>query len=555
MRKRHLILVAIGLLIGPCFSGSSAAAPATADFWKAAGNRGAVAAGGGEAADAAIGILQNGGNAIDAAVAAMLVLSVTDAQNFCFGGEVPILYYEARQNAVTVVCGQGAAPRLATVEYFQQNKGGRIPGSDDPTTAAVPGALDAYLTALDRYGTKTFAEVARPALAAVDHQKKPWAANLARTIRRLVEAESGTPADRKAGLRRVADYFYRGPLARDLDAWSRAHGGLIRSEDLAAHSTRIEEPLVVDYRGYTVCKCGAWTQGPCLLQALRLLEKFDLKSLGHNQPDYVHVVVEALKLALADRDTYYADPLYADVPLQQLLAPQYAELRRPLIDLKQASRQQRPGDPRAGKALLGTLPQDYRPAAENVRDTTTCLVADRWGNVVAATPSGWGGVLAGETGVILGSRLRSFNTWRGHPNCIAPGKRPRNTLTPTLVLKDGKPVAAISVAGGDQQDQVSLQLLLSYVEFGLTPAEAVTAPRFVTDHLVGSFNQPPPQLGSLLIYETAGRATIEALVARGHRASIAKPPLGHPVMLVIDPATGNKQAAGDPKARRHARAY
>jgi gamma-glutamyltranspeptidase/glutathione hydrolase len=330
---------------------------------------------------------------------------------------------------------------------------------------------------------------------------------------------------------------------------------LIRSEDLAAHSTRIEEPLVVDYRGYTVCKCGAWTQGPCLLQALRLLEKFDLKSLGHNQPDYVHVVVEALKLALADRDTYYADPLLADVPLQQLLAPQYAELRRPLIDLKQASRQQRPGDPRAGKALLGTLPQDYRPAAENVRDTTTCLVADRWGNVVAATPSGWGGVLAGETGVILGSRLRSFNTWRGHPNCIAPGKRPRNTLTPTLVLKDGKPVAAISVAGGDQQDQVSLQLLLSYVEFGLTPAEAVTAPRFVTDHLVGSFNQPPPQLGSLLIYETAGRATIEALVARGHRASIAKPPLGHPVMLVIDPATGNKQAAGDPKARRHARAY
>jgi gamma-glutamyltranspeptidase/glutathione hydrolase len=182
-------------------------------------------------------------------------------------------------------------------------------------------------------------------------------------------------------------------------------------------------------------------------------------------------------------------------------------------------------------------------------------VADRSGNVVAATPSGWGGVLAGKTGIILNSRLRSLNTWPGHPNCLEPGKRPRITLTPTLVLKDGKPVAAISVAGGDKQDQVTLQLLLGYVEFGHSPARAVTAPRFVTNHLIGSFNQPPPRLGSLSIYQSAGDDTIAALKDHGHNLSVTKPPLGHPVMLTIDPTTGRKQAAGDPRAGRHARAY
>lgn len=174
--------------------------------------------------------------------------------------------------------------------------------------------------------------------------------------------------------------------------------------------------------------------------------------------------------------------------------------------------------------------------------------------MAAATPSGWDGVLAGHTGVVLGSRLRSFNTWRGHPNCIEPGKRPRITLTPTLVLRQGRPVAAISVAGGDQQDQVTLQLLLSYIEFGLSPAEAVTAPRFITEHHVGSFNQPPAKLASLNLYESFGRETIGALAARGHRVELQKPPFGHPEMLTLDPRTGEKQAAGDPKAGRHARA-
>jgi len=531
----------------------TAAAGEQADFWKASGKHGAVVAGTAEAADAAIQMLSRG-NAIDATVSALLVLSVTDARNFCFGGEVPILVFDAKRNLVEVICGQGVAPRLATVEYFAKAAGGRIPGAGDPTTAAVPGALDACLTALDRYGTKTFAETAQPALRLLEQQPSPWKADLARTIRRLIEAEKASGGDRRRGLRLVADCFYRGPVAREIDAWSRQHGGLIRYGDLARSFTRVEEPVCVDYRGYTIVKCGPWTQGPLLLQSLRLLEKFDLKTMGRNKPDYVHTVVEAMKLALADRDTYYADPLFIDVPLQALLSTEYADLRRPLIDLAKASQEQRPGDPLGSRALLGKSPQAYRLSAGPIQDTTTCLVADRDGNVVAATPSGWDGVLAGRTGVVLGSRLRSFNTWPGHPNCIEPGKRPRITLTPTLVFRQGRPVAAISVAGGDQQDQVTLQLLLGYIEFGLSPAEAVTAPRFITEHYVGSFNQPPAKLGSLFLYESFGRQTIDALAARGHRVEVQKPPFGHPVMLALDPQTGQKQAAGDPKALRHARA-
>jgi gamma-glutamyltranspeptidase/glutathione hydrolase len=272
----------------------------------------------------------------------------------------------------------------------------------------------------------------------------------------------------------VADYFYRGPIAREIDAWSRANGGLIRYSDLATHVTRIEEPASATYRGHTVYKCGVWNQGPYLLQTLQLLEGFDVKSLGHNRPDAIHLTVEAMKLALADRDVYYADPLFEDVPLRELLSPKYVAMRRPLIDMKQASLVQRPGDPRGGKALLDAA-DARRGLGGPANDTTTCVVADGQGNVVAATPSGFSGPVIGDTGIWLGSRLQSFNIWEGHPNCIQPGKRPRITLTPTLVLKDDKPVIAVSVAGGDLQDQVTLQVLLNVIDFGLKPADAVTA--------------------------------------------------------------------------------
>ena len=523
---------------------------ASAKGWSAAGKRGAVAAGGQGAVDAGMEILKAGGNAADAAAATIFALSVTDGTSFCFGGEVPILVYDAKRSVVEVVCGLGTAPRLATRDYF--TKRGGIPNKGiEP--AAVPGALDACLTVLDRYGTKTFAEAIAPTLRLLDKRERPWHADLARTLRRLVEAEQGAAGDRRRGLRLVADYFYRGPIAREIDEWSRANGGLIRYPDLATHVTRVEEPATAAYRGHTVCKPGVWTQGPYLLETLQLLDGFDLKGLGHNKAAAVHVEVEALKLALADRDVYYADPNFAAVPLKELLAPKYAELRRGLIDPAHASLEQRPGDPVGGKALLEKFDPRIGVGGPS-KDTTTCVVADGQGNVLAATPSGFSGMVAGATGVYLGTRLQSFNNWEGSPNCIEPGKRPRITLTPTLVLKDGKPAFAVSVAGGDMQDQATLQLLTAAIDFGLAPADAVTAPRFGTNHLLGSFRQAAPQLGSLLLHPDFPAAVAKELAARGHKVTLRRPAEA-PVMIAIDPATGLLKAAGDPKARRHAAAY
>jgi gamma-glutamyltranspeptidase/glutathione hydrolase len=519
--------------------------------WQAEGTKGAVAAGGPESVEAGLAMLKAGGNAFDAAAATLLALSVTDADQFCFGGEMSVLLFDAKRNVVEVVCGQGAAPRAATREYFEQ-KGG-IPRSG-VESAAVPGAPEAIITLLDRYGTKTFAEAAAAALALLDRGEDRRHADFARTIRRMIDAEKSAGGDRRRGLRLASDFFYRGPIAREIDAWSREHGGLIRFADLATHTARIEDPVSAMYRGHRIFKCGPWTQGPYLLQTLQLLEGFDLKAMGRNEPDTVHVSLEALKLALADRDTYLADPLFESVPMEQLLSPKYAELRRGLIDLKKASADYRPGDPKNGRALLP--PAEIKKALPGrPNDTTTCVVADGAGNVVAATPSGWAGALAGDTGVWLGSRLQSFNAWKGHINCIEPGKRPRITLTPTLAFKDGRPVIAISVAGGDGQDQVTLQVLLNLIDFGLPVAEAVSAPRFLTHHHVGSFGQAPPDLGSALVNPEVGERTLNALEKRGHDVSLSARALWHPSAVTIDPKTRMLRAAGDPRTGRHSGAY
>lgn len=546
------VLQLVCLIVYTSFATASAQQPVDIAS-SATGEQGAVAAGRKPAVAAGIEVLQDGGNAVDAAVAAILVQSVVKSRSFCFGGEVPIIVYNAERDVVEVLSGQGTAPQLATLKWFQENRGGRIPRGD-PAGAAVPAVLHVCLTALDRHGTKTFAEVAEPMLRAMDRDEPRWNADLARHIRQSIEAEMNA-GDRSRGIQAVIDYFHRGPAAHALDKWSKENGGLIRYEDLANHTTHVEEPLTINYRGYTIYKCGPWTQGPYLLQTLRLLEAFDLKSMGRNSATYVHTLVEAMKLGLADRDAYYADPLHVDVPIPQLLSDEYTELRRPLIDRGRASLEQRPGDPRGGKALLGILPQSYKFPTKPDNDTTTCLVADRWGNVVAATPSGWGGVEAGRTGIVLGSRLISLNTWEGHPNCIAPGKRPRITLTPTLVFKEGKPVFAISVAGGDLQDQTTLQVLLNHIEFGLDPAEAVTADRFSTAHHVGSFSQTPPQLGSLSINDRVGASVLSELESRGHKVRKVGGAIAQPIAISIDPRTGRLHAAGDQRAGRHAAAY
>ena len=274
------------------------------------------------------------------------------------------MVYDARRGVVEVLAGQGAAPRLATLDAFRERGGIPAKGIE---SAAVPAALDACLTALGRFGTRTFAEVVAPTLRLLDAHEKDWHADLAATLRRLVEAEAASPGDRLRGLRLVADAFYRGPIAREIDAWSRAHGGLLRASDLATHVTRIEEPVAIEYRGHTVYKCGPWTQGPALLEALQLLEGFDLKAIGHNRPDAVHLTVEALKLALADRDVYYADPLFEDVPLAGLLAPEYASgpprPDRPEAGVPRAAA----GRPARGQGAPGRVRGPPRPGRPDVR--------------------------------------------------------------------------------------------------------------------------------------------------------------------------------------------
>jgi gamma-glutamyltranspeptidase/glutathione hydrolase len=528
-----------------------------------------VAAGGRDAVAAGLSILKAGGTAADAGAATIFALCVTDSRAFCFGGEVPILFYEAKHQIVTVIDGQGAAPRLATLDHFKGPSGIPAKGIEP---AAVPAALDACLTLLDRFGTMTFAQVIAPTKTLLKNRPRPepWHADLLQTLGILESAEAeaigrsghGTAAksDRTRGLRRVADEFYRGPIARRIDAWAKEKGSLIRYVDLATHTTRIEEPVSITYRGLTVYKCGAWTQGPALLESLQILEGFDLKSMGHNRPDAIHTIVEAIKLAFADRDTYYADPHFAQVPLAGLLSLDYAALRRDLIDPKHASLERRPGDPRSKKAVLNPASDPARrhipPPLADAHDTTTCLVADRFGNVVAATPSGWSGVLAGDTGVWLGSRLQSFNTWDDHPNVIVPGKRPRITLSPTLVLKENRPVLAVSVAGGDNQDQMTLQLLLNQIDFGLEPSASVVAPRFMSDHFISSFRQTPPALGRLRINREVGSEIREDLKGRGHILSVNTGSLSAaPCVISFDLASGKLRAAGDPRAGRHALAY
>ncbi len=526
---------------------------------EASGSGGAVAAGGREAVAAGIRILAEDGNAADAAAATLLALAVTDYGWFAIGGEVPLLIYDARRREVKVLCGLGRAPLdPEATEWFNVNG---IPSRGSMKSAPVPGAIDLCVTALKLYGTKSFAEAVTPTLELLDRHRQPWHADLAVTLRKLVEAERNATGTRAEKLTAARDRFYKGDVADELEAWYIASGAFLRKRDLAAHRTLVEDPVVVDYRGYTVCKCGPWTQGPVLCQTLNLLEGYDLNAMGHLSPDYIHALAEALKLGFADRDDYYADPLFADVPLDALLSDRYTRLRRPLIDMHKASHQRRPGDPLNMQPLRNQPPPEETRPTIPVRDTTTCVVADRWGNVVAATPScNLVGNRPGPSGVTQGNRIRCLNTTAGHPNRVEPGKRPRITLTPTLVLKNGKPVVAISVAGGDLQDQTTLNVLLNHLEFGMMPHEAVTAPRFNTGHHQNSFDPNRSRAAafvsprSLRVNEEIPEEVKAELAKRGHKMSTTKGPIAHPVMIAIDPATGTVHAAGDPKAKRHAAA-
>ena len=483
-------------------------------------------------------------------------------------------------------------------------KAGLIP-STGPLAATVPGVLDACVVALDQFGTKTLAEVMEPAIQLADgfpldelraqyiKTRAPifsqWAdakrvflpngevpkagdlfvqADLARTLRAIVQAErlaaKGMRNNRHAGLMAARDYFYRGPIAHRIGAYMQANGGLLAADDFAKFAAKVGQPVETNYRGYEVYKAGFWTQGPALLETLNMLEGFDLKKMGHNSPAYIHTLAEALKLGLADRDRYYGDPNFVKIPMTELLSKDYAALRRPLIDERHASLAQQPGDPQNMKAVLASAVQTIGrasavPPIERANDTTCVNVVDKDGNMFSATPSGaWlPAVVAGDTGVLMGQRLQSALTDPNSPNVVAPGKRPRITLTPTLVLKDGEPFMVLSTPGGDNQDQALLQVLLNIIEFGMNPQEAVEAPRFDTQHYVSSFDDHEFLPGSLNVESRVSLKTIEELSNKGHKVKVQGEwgTLSSPTVIMYDPKTGVASAGADPRRSRYAVAW
>ena len=594
--------------------------PSRADTFRPVvrGKRGVVAGGAPLSVEAGLRILQRGGNAVDAGVATILAASVIEFSHFSFGGEVPILI-KLKGQKVVVIEGMGQAPMKATREFFvnrTQNeggpptltssarRGGLIP-STGPLAATVPGVLDACVVALDQFGTKTLAEVMEPAIQLADgfpldelrvqyiKTRSPifsqWPdakrtflpngeipkagdifvqADLARTLRGIVQAErlasKGMRNNRHAGLMAARDYFYRGPIARRIGAYMQANGGLLAADDFAKFAAKVGQPVETTYRGYEVYKAGFWTQGPALIETLNMLEGFDLKKMGHNSPAYIHTLAEALKLALADRDRYYGDPNFVKIPTTELLSKNYAALRRPLIDERHASLAQQPGDPLNMKAILASAAQTIGrasavPEMERANDTTCVNVVDKDGNMFSATPSGaWlPAVVAGDTGVLMGQRLQSSLTDPNSPNVVAPGKRPRITLTPTLVLKGGEPFMALSTPGGDNQDQALLQVLLNIVEFGMNPQEAVEAARFDTQHYVSSFDDHEFLPGSLNVESRVGLKTIQELSEKGHKVKVQGEwgTLSAPTVIMYDPKTGVAAAGADPRRSRYAVAW
>ncbi len=556
-------------------------------------------------ASAGARIFAHGGNAIDAAVAATFVEGIVNAHMHTIGGEAPMLIYSAGERRTFAINGNMMAPARATIAHFRSLGIKLIPGLG-LLAAGVPAAFDALATALSKFGTRSLADVLTPALefaedgfpvhvglageerdagapgqysgagASISDNAGRFLADwptsaavylpagevpkpgtllknpaLANFFRRLLDAEAGVRnRGRAAAIDAARERFYRGDIAREIVAWSDREGGLLAENDLAGFATRVEEPVRTDYRGVTVLKCGPWSQGPVFLQQLRLLEGFDLRAMEHNTPGYIHTVVEAAKLAFADREAYYGDPEFVDVPIDALLSHQYAELRRTLIDSRRASMEQRPGDPVAMRALRDRGTGEARPWGSG---TVHVTAADRAGNMIAITASGgWipSSPVIDSLGFPLGTRMQTFYLDERHPNALAPGKRPRTTLSPSLALRAGEPYLAFGTPGGDQQDQWTLQFFLNVVDFGMDLQEAIEAPKFSSHHFPSTFYPHNAHPGVLRVEERIGEGVRAALAGRGHKLEV-RPPWseGHVLAVELDRARGILLGGADPRGQ------
>jgi gamma-glutamyltranspeptidase/glutathione hydrolase len=576
------------------------------------GIRGGVAGGTDHAVEAGLRMYHLGGNAVDAGVAATLAAAVSEYSHFGFGGEAPILI-RTKEGKVVAIAGVGTMPKAATPDFFRHRKlqtgevlalePGGIKGMVPVAglmPALVPGMVEAVLVALREYGTKSVAEVMQPAIELADGMPldetrassiqrsvkffELWPTSkkffvpgerplrtgqvfsqpdLARTMRSMVDAEKKaltTGAGRQGSIDAVRDYFYRGEIARKIDAFVRGHNGLLSYDDMAAFRLQPEEPASTTYQGVTVYKPGFWSQGPVLLQTLNLLEGVNVKGMRLNSADYVHQVVESLKLSYADRDTYYGDPRFSNIPAERLLSKEYAGERRALIT-EHGSTSFRPGRINGTKGLHPSETEIVRTRIDDelmARDTTCVNAVDKDGIMFSATPSGaWlPSVIAGDTGIPLTQRAQTFLLVPGHPNELEGGKRPRITLSPTLVTRDGQALLALSTPGGDNQDQALLQLLLNVVEFGMNAQDAVEAPRLQTRHLVSSFDNHAMNPGDLILDERYSPAVVEELKTRGHKVQVRSrwASGSAPTMIRMTPDRVI-EAAADPYAYRSAGAW
>jgi gamma-glutamyltranspeptidase/glutathione hydrolase len=576
-----------------------------------AGTYGMVASTHWLASAAGMAVLEAGGNAFDAAVAAGLTLQVVEPHLNGPGGEVPVLAYRAGRDETLVIAGQGPAPAAASIARFRELGLDLVPGTG-LLPACVPGAFDAWMVLLGEFGTLRLAEVMGYAIGYAEHGyplvpqisdairgvegvfREEWTSSarvylgdgvpapgtrftnpdLARTYRRIVEEAEARTGDRDGQIQAARDAFYRGFVAEAVEGWvsttpvmdssGRRHRGLLSGDDLAGYRARLEQPTTLDYHGYTVCKAGPWSQGPVFLQQLALLAGFDIPSMGHNTPDFVHTVVECAKLAFADREAYYGDPDLVDVPLPELLDPTYAGARRALIG-EEASRELRPGAVGPGSPRLPPVPAAGALASWSAGageptvprddggggDTCHVDVVDRHGNMVSATPSGgWlqSSPVVPGLGFSLGTRAQMFWLTEGLPNSLAGGKKPRTTLSPSLALRDGEPYVAFGTPGGDQQDQWSINFFLAHVHFGLDLQEAIDAPNFHTEHFPSSFYPRASAPGRVVTEARMDPAVVAALRARGHEVAVVDGwSLGRLSAVSQDREHGLLRAAANPR--------
>jgi gamma-glutamyltranspeptidase/glutathione hydrolase len=544
-------------------------------------------------------VLRAGGNAFDAIVAGQAVLGVVQPNMNGMGSDATLLIYDAAAKKVWSLNAEGTAPRLATIEWYKKNKDGKIPVNDTLLAGTVPGVMDAWYILLSHWGTKTFGELLEPAIELCERgvpmgrmlnsaalnkyptSKKVYGApdgqrwkdgevwknpDLARTFRKLVEAEKqAMPQGRQAALKAARDRFYKGDIAREMAKFSEENGGLFRYEDFASYTAKLEEPVSINYRGYTVYKNASASQGPAELIALNLLEGYDLKKMGLNSAEYIHTSAEAMKLAMADRDTYLGDMDFIKIPYAGLLSKEYAAERRKLIDPAKASVDFRPGDV-TGFAGAG-FPSMERPRdvttqgnADHEGDTSYIAVVDRARNMISFTPSlhsAFGTKVAiGTLGFIFNCRGDYYSLVEGHANALAPGKRPRSTLQGTLVMKDGQPFMITGSPGADDQCMRTIQTLLNVVEFGMNVQQAIEAPRWATRSFPASPFPHTMYPGDLSLEGRIPDAVRDDLLHRGHKVAMKGPwSMNDSAAIMVEAATGTVSAGADPRTTAVALAW